>query len=342
MEKIDYDVMDYCKKRHILYEMQIELNTSCNLSCVHCYIPNHNNGGLSFETAKKIITQARELKVFSICLTGGEILLRKDILDIIKLIRENYMNVSLMSNAVLLNEAIISNLSDLNVSDYAISIYSLDEKVHDYITNQKGSLLKTLKNIEILKKYNIPVTINCPVMSINFHSIDAIEKYCKDNDFKCQFTSAITKKLNGDTMPCNLEMSEDQYRIYATKISTEQEFNNMDKLLDIDEIPCGNNNCCLFINSYGDAYPCISLPFKIGNIYKNNLYDIWNNSDQFKKLISIKNSDLKECLRCDVKQFCHRCPGLALSEQNDLYGCSLLDKKLAVAKKFVCEKYYTT
>lgn len=93
----------------------------------------------------------------NVSLTGGEIFLREDLFDIIEYARNLYMRVFLLSNATLLNEQIAARLADLSIANFSTSIYSLDENVHDNITGKKGSLKSTLKNIQLLKEYNIEV-----------------------------------------------------------------------------------------------------------------------------------------------------------------------------------------
>lgn len=95
--------------------------------------------------------------VLNVSLTGGEIFLREDLFDIIEYARNLYMRVFLLSNATLLNEQIAARLADLSIANFSTSIYSLDENVHDNITGKKGSLKSTLKNIQLLKEYNIEV-----------------------------------------------------------------------------------------------------------------------------------------------------------------------------------------
>lgn len=93
----------------------------------------------------------------NVSLTGREIFLREDLFDIIEYARNLYMRIFLLSNATLLNEQIVARLADLSIANFSTSIYSLDENVHDNITGKKGSLKSTLKNIQLLKEYNIEV-----------------------------------------------------------------------------------------------------------------------------------------------------------------------------------------
>lgn len=61
----------------------IELLTQCNLKCKHCYIPENSQYYLDKETVFDILSQLRDLGVLTVYFTGGEIFLRKDLLEIV-------------------------------------------------------------------------------------------------------------------------------------------------------------------------------------------------------------------------------------------------------------------
>lgn len=99
-----FSTKDVAVKNRIPLNVSIELLTSCNFKCKHCYIPQHDNIGLSFSTIESILHQLRDMGTFDIIFTGGEIFLRDDIVDIVSLARKLFFNVSLFTNISLLDE----------------------------------------------------------------------------------------------------------------------------------------------------------------------------------------------------------------------------------------------
>lgn len=71
-----------------LREITIELTSRCNFKCRHCYISDFTNKGLSLNEIEKVLDDARKLGTYTIVYTGGEVLLRKDFIDIISLTRK--------------------------------------------------------------------------------------------------------------------------------------------------------------------------------------------------------------------------------------------------------------
>lgn len=58
------------------------------MRCEHCYIPEHNNSGFEHDRIINLLYELRELGVFNVSFTGGEIFLREDILEIISVARK--------------------------------------------------------------------------------------------------------------------------------------------------------------------------------------------------------------------------------------------------------------
>ncbi|MBU5593191.1 hypothetical protein KQI89_15690 [Clostridium sp. MSJ-4] len=74
------DLYQLAKDNNILNNATIELLTRCNWRCQHCYIPEHNNSGLSTNEWFNILHQLRAIGCFDILFTGGEPFYRDDII----------------------------------------------------------------------------------------------------------------------------------------------------------------------------------------------------------------------------------------------------------------------
>ena len=65
------------------FSVLFELTPKCNFNCIHCYLQNvHSSEQLSYEEITKILDILYDEGILFLTLTGGEILLRKDFLDI--------------------------------------------------------------------------------------------------------------------------------------------------------------------------------------------------------------------------------------------------------------------
>ena len=65
------------------FSVLFELTSLCNMNCIHCYLQNsHSPHMMSFQQIKDIIDILYEKGILFITFTGGEILTRKDFIDI--------------------------------------------------------------------------------------------------------------------------------------------------------------------------------------------------------------------------------------------------------------------
>ncbi|MDR2043886.1 MAG: radical SAM protein [Clostridium sp.] len=122
-------------KAHTLLHCTIEILTKCNWRCEHCYIPKHDSDGLSLDVLKKIFRELRTMKTFELILTGGEMFLRNDIMDILSDARQLGFNLQLFTNLSLLSEKSRDFIPQANIEKISCTIFSLNPDVHDAITN---------------------------------------------------------------------------------------------------------------------------------------------------------------------------------------------------------------
>ena len=147
--------------------MDITITLNCNNNCIFC--PRHDylklivSGSLKENLAdiQKIDKNSKE-----IALSGGEVTLVNDIFKIIKFCRNKKIKtIGIVTNGRKLSDIqFAKKLILAGVNDFAISIYSLNDKLHDRITQKNGSCLETkigLKNLlNLQQKYNFGLRIN--------------------------------------------------------------------------------------------------------------------------------------------------------------------------------------
>ena len=91
-----------------------------------------------------------QIGAISLTLSGGEIFLRKDVLDILDFATQRFY-VFLLTNGTLISEKIAQKLKELGVLRVDISLYGKRE-IHDKITKTPGSFDKVMDSLRWLKK----------------------------------------------------------------------------------------------------------------------------------------------------------------------------------------------
>lgn len=322
----DKTTQDYLLKHDVekprLSGLQFELTSRCNERCVHCYIPNgKKNAGfdMSFEKFKYILDQYAEMGGLCVTLSGGEALMNKDILKILRYCREKDMQISLLTNLIALKDEQISVLKEANVSLIQVSLYSMDAELHDTITTVKGSFEKTKAAIEKLHAADIPVQISCPVMKANKVGYDKVMQYAQSMRMKATTDYIMMAQADLDTRNLANRLSLDEteqvlrdimtYDVDYKEETLEQEpLSNIPKE-EFAEMPlcgAGVNDLCITVN--GDVYPCAGWQaYVVGNVFRQSLKEIWENSPKLKELRKVRQKDFPKCMNCEARDYCNMC-----------------------------------
>lgn len=136
-----------------------EVTQRCNSNCMYCYNVWKNDtsyprGELSTGATKKLLEKAlRESKANLITLTGGEPLLRKDLEEVVRFLKNLHTEVNIITNATLLNDKKIRRLIELGVSMFEVPLLSGRREVHNKLMGLEAFDLITEAIVKV-KKYN--------------------------------------------------------------------------------------------------------------------------------------------------------------------------------------------
>lgn len=144
-------------KIHELNYLFWECTTRCNLHCRHCGSDCTDDRGEKdmpledFLKAVDTIPKESIGKRFTVVLTGGEPLLRKDLETAGREIRRRGMGWGMVSNGWLYDEEKHRQLMSAGMGTLTISLDGLEEN-HDWMRGRDGSYAKTMKAIELAAK----------------------------------------------------------------------------------------------------------------------------------------------------------------------------------------------
>lgn len=166
--------------RNINY-LRISVTDLCNLRCKYC-IPEqginkiHNKEILTLEEIEEITKTFVELGVTKVRITGGEPLVRRNVLNLIKNIGniKGIEDFSITTNGTLL-ESYSNKLKSFGVNRLNISLDTLKQDKYKYIT-RGGNFQNLLKGIEKAKQMGIsPIKFN--VVLVKDFNDDEIEDF---------------------------------------------------------------------------------------------------------------------------------------------------------------------
>ena len=155
--------------RNINY-LRISVTDRCNLRCIYCMPPEGlrqmpQGEILSYEEIRTVVQAAAELGIHKVRLTGGEPLVRAELPQLIRMLRqiEGIRELSLTTNGTLLKKSALE-LRQAGLSRVNVSLDTLRAERFRHIT-RVGELKDVLEGIEAAKKAGFdPVKINTVVV----------------------------------------------------------------------------------------------------------------------------------------------------------------------------------
>jgi cyclic pyranopterin phosphate synthase len=246
--------------------LRISLTPACNLNCLYCHAEGEVLPGslLSSEEIAAIMQVAADFEFRSIKFTGGEPLLRSDILEIIRAVPEK-MESSLTTNGTLLADA-AADLMGAGLSRVNVSLDSLDPETYQRITG-KDRLRDVLEGIDAALRAGLtPVKLNMVVLSgINENEIPDFLEFVKGNrDLVLQLIELMDFK----DCPYHSELNglEEELARTSTHILTRRMHHRHKYCCNGSEVevvrPLHNTEFCAFCNrlrvtSDGTLKPCL-------------------------------------------------------------------------------------
>jgi radical SAM protein with 4Fe4S-binding SPASM domain len=319
--------------------VQLDLTYRCNERCVHCYLDHEDHGELTTAEVIDLLEQLSDAGVFFLTLSGGEIFMRKDLLEILAHARKLMFSIKLKTNAVMINAAKAQRVAQVGVESVQISLYSHRAEVHDEITKVQGSFVRTVEGARLLKAEGVKVSFANVLMQHNAQDYPQVQALAAQMGIGFNIDPTITPMMDGDRSILNLNIDAARLREVmhdASLVGKPEEFcappSGALPLQDaMETIPCSAGHTACYISPYGDLYPCVQFPLPSGNIRKSKFLDIWQNSPQLAEVRAIRISDLDGCSSCTHGSSCSRCPGLAYMEGN-MRGPSTQDCEKSFAR----------
>ena len=283
---------------HELNYLFWECTTRCNLHCRHCGSDCKECAGekdMPFEDflrAFDTIPVSEHPHPFTVVITGGEPLLRPDLPDIGKALRQRGVGWSIVSNSWLYDEVMHQRLMAAGMGALTISLDGLKEE-HDWMRGREGSYQRAINAIAIaarqtrlnfdvvtcVNQRNLPhlQEIHDRLSSLGVQqwriftiipigrALNEPELHLTDAQF-VQLMDFIAEKRTTRPTPMNVTFSCEGYLgPYECKVRQNPFFCH-----------AGINIASVLIDGTICACPNIDRQrFAQGNIYKDNLWDVW-------------------------------------------------------------------
>lgn len=183
----------------------IAVTEACFMKCKMCYkgkdgiLRDPKEADINYW--KRFISSLREFVDGRLCInfSGGEALIRQDVLELIKYSVDLDFHTLLCTNGYLIDKEMALKIAESGLNEINISLDSINEATHDHIRGIPGSYARVMQAIEYLNKYcnKAKIGICCVINGINLGSITQLAQWIEENKkISVMFFQAITQPFN--------------------------------------------------------------------------------------------------------------------------------------------------
>lgn len=309
------------------YRFTYILTYKCQFKCLMCNIWQRPAiEELSLEQIKCFFEKSNRFSWIN--LSGGEIFLREDLLDIIKIIFEKCNRLYLLDfptngfQTKAIEEAVKKILAFYAFPKLLVTV-SLDgpRQLHNEIRNTAGSwdkAVETFERLRSLRNKRFNVFFGMTLQPSNMNSFDetfkSVNKQIGGLDYRDFHINLIhnsghyygniraTNSLFGQELwnQMNRIMRLRNLSLFSPVGFLERQYQHLAKIYlgkNISPVPCQAFSASFFMDPGGNVYPCSIYDRKIGNIadFDYNIYKLWDISLRHKLREEIRQGKCPQC-----------------------------------------------
>jgi len=157
---------------------------SCNLNCVHCYahaVKKSQEDELSREEAFGLLDDLAHFGVPVILFSGGEPLMRKDLLELATYAVNKGMRAVISTNGTLISRKKAKALKEVGLSYVGVSLDGM-ESVNDRFRGKKGAFQEAIAGIRNCQEVGLKVGLRFTVNRMNMEEIPRIFDLLEEMD----------------------------------------------------------------------------------------------------------------------------------------------------------------
>jgi len=355
------------------YVVSWNLTYRCNLACEHCYLDAGGTplvGTENFADRSELGTEEcfrviDEIAAFApeciTILTGGEPLLRRDILEIVRRASERELWVVVGTNGVRITENVAKRLAEAGARGLSLSLDALDPDRHDGFRKVRGAWRNTVEGAEILNRTGLPFIVQTTAGSHNLGELEAIADFAHDRlaakvwnlyflvpTGRGQFVSDISPEQYDEVLASLYRIQRKYERRMLVNAKCAPHY--IKTVLENAHRPgqggaairtysggaggCPAGTHYMGIRPNGDVTPCPYLPVFAGTLRDSSLADLWTSSELFTG-IRRRTSLGGRCGECEMNGHCGGCRARAYGMSGDVMAedplCTHIPGKFAGA-----------
>jgi radical SAM protein with 4Fe4S-binding SPASM domain len=274
--------------------VHLEVIAACQLACTHCFagdLPRKTT--LTLAEIDRLCGELAALGSFRLGLTGGEPLLRKDIIDLVDAATGHGLHPCMTTNALALDEPLARELGKRDLVWLNVSLDGATAETNDAVRGA-GTFDAVVGKLRALGRY-MRFTLAFTITKRSAPEVVACAKLARELGahsavFRPLYPVGVAR-AHPELMP-----SYDDYTGALARLAETTELSAIDpfsptaraetQAVTYAGAGCGAANLVASVSASGDVNPCSFLgpAFDAGNIRTRPFAEIWNASQTFRKL----------------------------------------------------------
>lgn len=303
----------------------LELSDRCNEVCVHCYQVQGQKGELTTADWRGVLDELAEAGVLMLTLSGGEVTLRPDFLELVAYARSLGFALRVFTNGLTMTEALARELARHSVLDVEISVYGTRAEIHDFVTGVPGSFERTVRGVSALVRAGVCVTIKSVALSVNHDDLAHYAAFAAGLGAQHRIdTGGVMAREDGDRCTEALQPPDAALTVLEKTHGAMHEVSAASSgRMPSDELLCGAAHE-LHFEANGEVRPCTMLDVRLGHAggaagSAKGVLAAYG-SEAARGVRSLRWGHVHGCRECDLARYCTRCHASALSETGDALG----------------------
>jgi radical SAM protein with 4Fe4S-binding SPASM domain len=309
----------------------IEITHRCPLRCSHCYnnLPMADGHAaaaeLTTEEHMRILDELAEAGCLWLLFTGGEILARRDFLDIYTHARRKGFLITLFTNGTLITPRVADHLARYRPFSIEITMYGRTRATYERLTGIPGSFDKCMRGIDLLLARGLPLRLKTVAVTINKHEVLDMQRFAEERNVEFKFDSMMNPRIDCSHSPLAVRLSpaecvafdlQDPRRMEEWKLFARTFLRPANPPERSDELyHCGGGVNSFSIDPYGGMSICVLSQVDRFDLRRGSVSEGWHsflNGVRKKKI-----TRLTKCTACELKSMCGMCPANGELENQD-------------------------
>ena len=326
-----------------------EITRRCNLHCVHCRSSSElevkEHPDFSTEEGKRVIDDIASFAKPVVVLSGGEPLLRDDVFELAEYGTSKGLRMCLATNGTLVTSQICGRIKEAGIRMVSLSLDGSTADIHDNFRSQPGAFDGTMNAARLFRENGIDFLINSSFTKRNQEDIPNVYRLAREIGATAWYMFMIVPTGRGEDIMAELISPEDYEELLKWHYEMEKHEDSMlvrptcaphyyrvrmqlakaegEKVQHRSlKFSTGGSKGCLagqlisLIDVDGNVLPCSYFPLPAGNVRKQSMKDIWDNSQLFKELRDF-SSYKGSCGKCEYVRVCGGCRARAYAVTGD-------------------------